>query len=194
MHKSMNMNSRQMLAANILMSQGYDVIEIGRAFEKVKKNKHSLRHYSRYISEESIKKNIKSENENSVIQSSIDGCLVAVKIRGAIKFGFSVIHPNDMKGISYSMPKKVTGLVAAAKAYLEPEATIPLKFSHMFTGSYFDGEKCTNHHFLERCANYFKVSSISANITEKVEKVKRGKNCVCYKTVKEVVKFEKTKE
>lgn len=188
------MNSRQMLAANILMSQGYDVIEIGRAFEKVSKNKHSLRHYSRYISEENrdVKKLLAN---NGVTQSSIDGCLVAVKIRGSIKFGFSVIHPNDMKDISCSMPKKVTGLVAAAKAYLSPDDPIPLKFSQMFTDSYSDGDKTTNHHFLERCANYFKVKSISAHITTKIEKKVKGKKTkVGYGTDRVVLKFDEVEK
>lgn len=194
MHKSMDVNSRQVMAANILMGQGYDVIEIGRAFEKVKKNKHSLRHYSRYISEENrdVKKLLK---HNRVTQSSIDGCLVAVKIRGSIKFGFSVIHPNDLKDGSCSIPKKVTGLVAAAKAYLSPNDTIPMKFSTMFTDRYSDGTKEVNHHFLERCANYFKVKSISANVTKEITKKVNGKSRkVGYGTDRVVLKFDEVEK
>lgn len=172
----MNINEAQVRAAAILVEQGFSIPAIGRAFEKVEKNIHCLRHYSRNIA-------MARPGTRRAEDCPIDGCLAAVKVGGRVRFGFSVVHPNDFE---IAQPKKVTGLVAAAKAYLDPEDSIPLRFAGLFENS---GEP---NPFMERCASYFKVRTISANVIKEVREWDKGSRTprkIGYETEKVVVKM-----
>ena len=134
----MNLKEAQYLAASIMSEKDYSIIQIGKAFEQVINNVHLMR---TYIREENV---------------GIVGCLAAIKHGDKVVFGFSSISPEDY---GFIVPKKVTGLIAAAQAYLEigSNVIIPNRFAHLF-----EDNKDESGSFIEGCADHFKVNTIEA--------------------------------
>lgn len=152
----MNTKEAQVWAADILISMGHSIPDIGRAMDNISKDK-AVREYSR-----SIIDYVDRRGDERTIEM-IDGCIVARKTAGGkVVFGISSIHEND---IGMVIPKKVTGIVAAVQSYLAPEATIPSRFEYLFCNDAMRPDE--NPRFVARCFNYFKVSQIKLKIAEK---------------------------